>query len=41
MVDDTNEVDTAITYFIKNMKLVVNIHEHVLFNVEKAQKKQK
>jgi hypothetical protein len=23
------------------MKLVANIHEHVLFNVEKAQKKQK
>jgi hypothetical protein len=35
------DVKTIAKHFIKKMKLVANIHENVMFNVELVQKKQK
>jgi hypothetical protein len=41
MVDDMDDVMTTIEQFIKKMKLVVSLHENVLFNVEKIIKEAK
>jgi hypothetical protein len=41
MVDDTADVKTTAEQFLQNMKLIANVHENVLFNVEHAQQKQK
>ncbi len=41
VMDDIVDVKTIVEQFIKKMKLVTNIHENVMFNVEQVQKKQK
>ncbi len=38
-MDDVVDTTTNVKHFIKKMKLVVSIHEDVLFKVEQAQKK--
>jgi hypothetical protein len=39
--DDNTSVEAMAAQFLQKMKLVANIHENVLFNIEQAQKKQK
>ncbi len=41
VMDDIIDAKTIAEQFIKKMKLVANIHENVMFNVEQMQKKQK
>ncbi len=41
MIDDYVDVEVGATQFLQKMKLIANIHENVLLNVEQAQKKQK
>jgi len=38
-MDDVVDTTTNVKHFIKKMKLVVSIHEDVVFKVEQAQKK--
>jgi hypothetical protein len=40
-IDDTATVEDMATRFLEKVKPIASIHESVLFNVEKAQKKQK
>jgi hypothetical protein len=40
-VDDTANVETTAEQLMQKMKLIANIHENVLLNVEQAQQKQK
>jgi hypothetical protein len=40
-VDDTADVETTAEWLVQKMKLIANIHENVLLNVEQAQQKQK
>jgi hypothetical protein len=40
MVDDVADITTTTEQFVKKIKLISNIHENVLLNVEHAQKKQ-
>jgi hypothetical protein len=41
MVDDIADAKTIVEQFLQKMKLIANIHENVLLNVEQAQQKQK
>jgi hypothetical protein len=41
VVDETADVETTTKQFMKKMKLIISIHENVLFNVEHAPQKQK
>ncbi len=41
MIDDGANVEGAAAQFLEKMKLIANIHESVLLNVEQAQKKQR
>jgi len=40
-VDDTTDVETTAEQFMQKVRLIANIHENVLLNVERAQQKQK
>ncbi len=40
MIDDIVDAKIVVAQFFQNMKLIANIHENVLFNVEQTQKKQ-
>jgi len=40
-VDDAADVETTTEQFMQKVKLIANIHENVLLNVEWAQQKQK
>jgi len=39
--DDDVDIEVATAQFLQKVKLIANIHENVLLNVEQAQKKQK
>jgi len=41
VIDDTSTVEDMATQFMEKVRLIANIHENVLLNVEQAQKKQK
>jgi len=41
MIDDIADEEITTEQFFQKMKLITNIHENVLFNVEQTQKKQK
>jgi hypothetical protein len=41
VIDDTSTVDDMAAQFLEMVRLIASIHEHVLLNVEQAQKKQK
>jgi len=41
VINDTTDAKINVEQFLQKMKLIVSIHESVLFNVEQAQKKQK
>jgi hypothetical protein len=41
VVDDTSTVEDMAAHFLEKVRLIANIHENVLLNVEQAQKKQK
>jgi hypothetical protein len=41
MTNDNDDVEVVAAQFLQKMKLIANIHENVLLNVEQAQKKQK
>ncbi len=41
VVDDIVDAETTAEQFMQKMKLITNIHENVLFNVEHAQQKQR
>jgi len=41
VIDDTSTVEDMATQFLEKVRLIANIHENGLFNVEQAQKKQR
>jgi len=41
MVDDIVDVETTAKQFLQKTKLIANIHDNVLLNVEQAQQKEK
>jgi len=41
VVDDSVDAEIITEQFMQKMKLIISIHENVLFNVEHAQQKQK
>jgi hypothetical protein len=41
MNNDNDDLEVVVAQFLQKMKLIANIHENVLLNVEQAQKKQK
>ncbi len=41
VIDDTSTEEDMAAQFLEKVRLIANIHEHVLLNVEQAQKKQK
>jgi hypothetical protein len=41
MIDDNVDVEATVAQFLQKMKLIANIHENVLLNVDQAQKKQR
>jgi hypothetical protein len=41
VISDTIDVETTVEQFLQKMKLIASIHENILLNVERTQKKQK